>query len=402
MKKRLAVLFLALALLLPACAQNDGGGEGSGATGSEGAGDSEGAAEGEPIIVGYAGDFSDVYSFYDIPIRDGFQFAVDEINADGGVLGRPLELRTSDGRNDQAVTLEATQEMIDEGASYLIGTTGDPFLAQAQVACSAGIPISTGDGTAPTLVGDAGDCAFQLVMSDNQQGAVAAEYAREQGYEKAFLVGSSEIPYTKNLPGYFREVFEDDGGEVVGEAEFRIESADFSPTVTRIRNADPQPDVIFTSMFVPDSPVFMRQLRAAGVDIPVISTDGSHDASLLEAGKAVEGMTFTTHGLPADNELAELFSAYEEAEGSSPDSPVFGVGYDEAHLLAQAIEDAGTSEPADIMAALGELSEVEGSTGTVTMDPETRRSEKTIAVVSVKDGEFTLVDSRTPETVPDP
>lgn len=411
MMKRLMVLLLVLVLGAAACAQNGGGGDEAaggdageaGGDGTEAAGEDQGEAEGEPIIVGHAADFSDVYSFYDIPIRDGFQFAVEEINAEGGVLGRPLELRTSDGRNDQALTLEATQGFIDQGASYLIGTTGDPFIAQAQLACSANIPISTGDGTAPTLVQDAGECAYQLVMSDNLQGAAAAEYAREQGYETAFVVGSSEIPYTENLPEYFQEVFEAEGGEVVGEAEYRIESAEFGPIVTRIRNADPQPDVIFTPMFVPDTPVFVRQLRAAGVDIPVISTDGAHDASLLEAGDAVEGMTFTTHGLATDgNALDELFSRYEEAEGSRPESPVFGVGYDEAHLLAQAIEDAGSAEPADIMEGLANVDGVEGATGTVTMDPETRRSEKTIALVSVENGEFTLVDERTPETVPDP
>src|SRR5581483_9332364 len=125
--------------------------------------------------------------------------------------GYQLELKTIDMRNDVAEGSTVTQQLLDEGAKYLIGTTGDGFLAEASVACATGIPISTGDGTAPTLVSDAGPCAFQWVMSDNVQGATLAEWALQQGYQTAYVIGSSEIPYTKNLPTYFTEVFEAGG-----------------------------------------------------------------------------------------------------------------------------------------------------------------------------------------------
>ncbi len=196
-------------------------------------------------------------------------------------------------------------------------------------------------------------------------------------------------------------MFEDGGGEVVGEGEFRIGSGDFGAQVTEIAALDPAPDVIFTPMFVPDTPVFMRQLRSAGVDIPVISTDGSHDASLLEAGEAVEGLVFTTHGLPAEgNALAELFARYAESSGSEPDSVVFGVGYDQMTGLAQAIESAGSTDPADVLAAISSIS-VDGATGEMTVDPDTRRATKAITIVRVVDGTFEFVDQRVPETILD-
>ena len=116
------------------------------------------------------------------------------------MLGRPLELKTVDMRNDVAEAAKVTQQLIDDGAAYLIGTVGDGILAEGQVACTAGVPISTGLGTAPTLVGDMGDCAYQLVMSDNIQAAVLAEYALAEGYETAYVLGSNEIPYTRDLP----------------------------------------------------------------------------------------------------------------------------------------------------------------------------------------------------------
>jgi branched-chain amino acid transport system substrate-binding protein len=392
--RRLLAMLCLVGLVAAAC-----GGDGGQAE-PEGGGEPQ---EQGPIVIGYVGDFSDVYSFYDLPVRDGAQFAVDEINADGGVLGRELELVARDGRNDQAETVQLIEEMLSEGVNYIIGTTGDPFVAEALVACGANVPISTGDGTAPTLVADAGECAYQLVMSDNVQGAVAAQYAYDQGYRNAFMLRSEEIPYTGNLPTYFAEAFENLGGSVMGEEQYRIDAGDYSAQVTAIANLSPQPDVIFTPMFIPDTPVFMRQLRAAGVDIPVISTDGNHDASLLDAGRAVQGMVFTTHALPQpDTELTDLFARYEEETGEAPSSVVVGIGYDEIHYLKQAVEDAESADPEALIESLGQVEGFQGVTGEITMDPETRRAEKPVTLVEVRGGELTFVDQFYPDFVPDP
>lgn len=389
------LIIAALALIVASCGGGDGGnggGEQAGGDGGE-----------EPIKIGYVGDFSDIYSFYDAPIREGAQFAIDEINADGGVSGRELELIARDGKNNQEQSVRAAEELIaDQGVNYMIGSTSDPFIAIGTLACQAGVPISTGDSTAPTLVQDIGECAYQIVMSDNVQGGVAGEYAAKQGYETAFLLRSSEIPYTNNLPRYFSEAFERQGGQIVGSEEYRIDAGDYSAQVTKIANASPQPDVIFTPMFIPDTPVFMRQLRAAGVDIPVISTDGNHDPSLLKARAAVEGMVFTTHALPREGtELGDFFTRFKEETGSEPASVVTGVGYDEIYFLKAALEKAGSAEPNALMEALADTS-IEGVTGSITMDPETRRAEKPVTLVAVEGGEFSFVDQFFPEFVPEP
>ncbi|MCB0212123.1 MAG: ABC transporter substrate-binding protein [Anaerolineae bacterium] len=361
-------------------------------------------ASGDPIKIVYVGDFSDVYSFYDLPVRNGAQFAVEEINAAGGVLGRPLELMTSDGKNDQALSLQLLEEALSGGdVAYIIGTTGDAFLAQATVACGQGIPISTGDGTAPTLVGDAGDCAFQLVMSDTIQGALAAQYAYQQGYRTAFTIRSTEIPYTDNMIDYFTESFEHLGGKVIGEEQYRIDAGDYSALATSIAGLPEAPDVLFTAMFIPDTPIFVRQLRSAGVETPLISTDGNHDASLLDAGEAVEGMVFTTHAFPsADNALGKFFALYEESTGTAPDSVAYGVGYDEIYMVKQAIESTGSAEPADIMEGLKQISGFEGVTGTITMNPDTRRSDKAVTLVKVENGELVFLDQVLPDYIPEP
>ena len=86
---------------------------------------------------------------------------------------------------------------------------------------------------------------------------------------------------------YFSAAFEHGGGTIVGTDEYKIGAGDYSAVVTKVTSVDPPPDVIFTPMFIPDSVVFLRQLRQAGSTIPVLSTDGNADAGA--AGRGHEG-----------------------------------------------------------------------------------------------------------------
>jgi len=357
----------------------------------------------EPIKVGFVSDFSGFWAANEVPMRDGAQYAVDEINAAGGVLGRPLELIARDGKDDNALTVRLVQELIDEGVVYIIGTVGDPMVATGQIACEAGIPISTGIGSAPNLVDDAGPCAFTIVMNDTIQGAVAAEYAYDQGYRTAYLLRSSAVPYTQNLPTYFQEAFERLGGTVLGEDEFALEGGDYSAQVTTISSLPAAPDVIYTSMIVPDTNLFMRQLRAAGVDIPVLGSDGDDNPVFLEAGPAVEGFVFTTSGFPVPGTpLADFYDAYEAATGTRPDNIFYAEGYDEIYAVKHAIDSAGSAEPGAILEALRHLQGFVGITGAWDMNPETRRADKPVALVGIENNKFTYVDMFFPEWVPEP
>ncbi|HEY7761666.1 MAG TPA: ABC transporter substrate-binding protein [Actinomycetota bacterium] len=386
MHRRAVVMMVAVCLAAAACSTADEPeGDGGGASGS---------ASGEPIVIGFPADLTTDWSYYDAPMQEGAQFAVDQINDEGGVLGRPLELQTVDMRNDLAEATKVTQQMIDDGAAYLIGTVGDGILAEGQVACAAGVPISTGLGSAPTLVGDMGECAYQLMMSDNIQAAVLAEYAIDQGYETAYVLGSNEIPYTRDLPKFFTDAFENGGGSVVGEDEYKIGAADYSAVVTKIANTDPAPDAIFTPMFIPDSAVFLRQLRQAGVEIPVLSTDGNADAALLDAGaNAIDGLTFSNSVCTAegDPDVQAFYDDYEERYGKEPSSYVAVIGYDEVNFVADAIEAAGSTEPDAIIEQLAAL-DATGISGDVTMDPETRRANKSVALIQMDGTEFTCLD----------
>ena len=383
MIRRTVALSFTLVLLSAACSTTSSSSPGGG-------GSASGSPTGTPIVIGFPADLTTDWAYYDKPMEQGAQFAVDKINDAGGLLGRPLQLKTVDMRDDVAEGAKVTQQLIDDGAAYLIGTVGDGILAEGQVACTNGIPISTGLGTAPTLVGSMGDCAFQFVMSDNIQAAVGAEYALKQGYTTAYVLGSNEIPYTNDLPVYFTKAFENGGGTVVGTDEYKIGAGDYSAVVTKITSVSPPPDVIFTPMFIPDSVVFLRQLRQAGSTIPVLSTDGNADPALLDAGKkAIDGLTFTNSVCTAEGDPAvqQFYDDYHARYGKDPASYVAVIGYDEVNLVANAITAAGSTDPAALKDKLANM-DYTGISGHVQMDPKTRRANKPASLLQMHGTKF--------------
>ena len=161
----------------------------------------------------------------------------------------------------------------------------------------------------------------------------------------------------------------------------------------------PKPDVIFTPMFVPDSGAFLKQLRAAGVEIPVITTDGNDSSLFVDSGgSAVDGTVYTTHGFAAEGSpLADFIAAYTEWKGSAPESNTFeAIGRDNVYALVEAANAAGSAEPDALLAAILALKDVPLLTGNTTMDPATRFPIKEITLVKMAGTEYTFLEAVVP------
>ena len=353
-----------------------------------------GAASGEPIVIGFPADLSTDWAYYDSPMQEGAQFAVDQINESGGVLGRPLELQTVDMRNDVAEAAKVTQQLIDDGAVYLIGTVGDGILAEGQVACATGVPISTGLGTAPSLVGDMGECAYQLVMSDNIQAAVLAEYAHRRGVRDRLRAGLERDPlHARTCPSFFTDAFENGGGTVVGTDQYKLGAGDYSAVVTKIANVDPAPDAVFTPMYIPDSVVFLRQLRQAGLDHAGAvhrrqrrrraagrGRQGDRRAHVLELGVHGRGRPRRAGVLRrlqrGERQGPELLRRGDRLRRGQP-----GGRRDRGGGQHRARRDHRAARATDYT----------GISGHVVMDPETRRADKPAALIQMDGTEFTCL-----------
>jgi branched-chain amino acid transport system substrate-binding protein len=360
-------------------------------------------SEAGPIKIGYAAAVTGELAAYDSP--SGVQCAIDRVNDAGGVLGRQLELVVKDMASDPVQAGTVGQELLDEGVALILGPpTDDTALPIAQVAAGSSVAVLAVTATQPALT-QAADNAFMTAYGDNQSGAVAAEVAYESGLRSAWLMLTRDIgSYGIVTPNAFADAFTRLGGAVVGEGNWSYGVNEFGSQVNEIVGSSPAPDVVFFAGPVPDNAAFIRQLRAAGSDAVVYGTDGFDDPAFLEVGQAdIEGTTFSTLGFPeAGSALLEFFDDCE-ARGHDVRNVFTGMGGDAVAVVVAALESAGSAEPADVMEALRGLDEVQGVvTDSITYKDVGGTPLRNIAVVTVQNGDFTLVEWRRPAFIPEP
>lgn len=375
---------------------------GSGDTSSSAAGETSGE---KVLTIGYSAALSGPYAAYDGPVVHGAQLAEDQINKAGGINGWKVKLDLVDNKGDQALSATTTQELLDKGVRTFIVTCSDSMTAQTQLIAQGGGIVNLGALTAPTVAIDAGKRAFMTTFGDNTQSAAIADYCLAQGYKTAYLISSPELPATELSPKWFADVFTAGGGQIVGEDTYKIGQSEYGTQVTKIKNCEPQPDVIFSAIFVPDSGVFLKQLRGAGIDIPFVSLDGN-DSELFpqSGGNAVDGAVYATHAFSGSpGMMQEFLAAYEDFFGKKPETnAIEAIGRDCVYLMVQAAAKAGSSDPDKVLAAIHETKGFPLLTGDYSAVEGSVVPDLPVFLIKMDGTKTTLVDEVRPTNVPDP
>ena len=337
---------------------------------------------------------------YDAPVIEGVHLAVDEINAAGGIGGSTMiELIEKDVRSDAAQTSIAAQELVDEGVSVLVlPCDADPALAAIGIVSSAQIPAISTCASSPTLPMIGGDYMFANFPGDNVQATVSASWAREQGFETAYIIYSPDSQYT-TMPLYFADVFTNTGGTMLGQDTHSIGQQDFSAIATRIASLPEQPDVIMTSSYEPDFPSMIKALRAAGVTSQIIGSDGIDSPTTFSLGDVGEGIVFTTAGYAEEGSPLAAFNAKYEAKSGKASETVFNaVGYDLIKVLEAAVlATGGSTDPQALRDAIANLENVQGATSTITYKGTDGMPVRQVALIRVKGGEREYLGSPSPD-----
>ena len=358
----------------------------------------------DDIIIGYvAAATGELAPYGSVP---GVQCMVDIINDGGGVLGgRKFKLLVRDMKSDAALSGTAAQELIDAGAKVLLGPpTDDGLIPAGQMALPHSIPVISVGSTQVQWPAAIPGIAYLTAYGDNAAASAAAHFAAANGYKTALLMISHDIgSYSIATPRYFGETFERLGGKVFGEINWNWGTTDYSPQITEIKAMDPQPDLIFSAFIMPDGGTFMRQLYAAGLEIPVFGTDGMDDPTMLDqAGPGAELMNFTTHGFPTEGSTLKNFYDECEGRGFTVQNVFFGLGGEAVEIVRHAVEQAGSDDPAKINEAISNIDGMKGvTTASVTFKGHAGVPLKEMVIVKAKDGAFYQADSILPEWVPD-
>jgi branched-chain amino acid transport system substrate-binding protein len=411
-----------LAMLLAACGGGSSSSSSSETTGSEsgsteassetaGGESSSGGEEGSgaegKLKIGFSAALAGSFAPFDAPELAGMEFAEKKINGEGGLDGIEVEVISENNKGETSATATTTQDLLDKEITSFVMTTADSSVAGGQLIQNAGGVMTMGVNTPPVLLEEIGDHAFNINFTDNLQAAADAEYACEQGYKSAYELVAPQSPYTseETMGKYFAEAFEHDcGGKVTGSDQFTIGSTNFGSQVTKLQNASPAPELIFTSMFVPDSGTFLKQLRGAGVETPFIGTDGDDDPAFAEtAGSAANGAVYSTHQFPEPGGTLEKFDAeFEKVMGKPVETSTFeAIGRDQVYALVEAAHLAGSFEPEPMAEALASLKNYETIQGNLTMLPG-RYPELPAYLVEIDNGKPKLVAKIAPKFIPEP
>ena len=364
----------------------------------------------EPIKIGAIYNLTGAQASLDAPSANGAKLAIKEINAAGGLLGRPVELALYDGKTDAAtIGNAATQLTESEKVVAMLGfSDSDQTLAAAPIAAKAGVVFITSGATSPKLPEQVPDYLYMACFGDNVQAAAGAEYAYDTLKAKsAYMLVDKGMEYTLLLGKYFKERFTELGGSVALEDTYQTGDKDFSAQITKLKAAGALPDVLFISSGPDDIGTIVKQFRDAGIDKPIFGGDGYDTPLLVQiAGKGAENTYFTTHSLMdatlGSDAVKKFIAAYQAEFKTPPENAFAGLGYDTVKLIADAITRGGSADPKAIREALAQTKDLPGVTGAITFQPGSRIPQKGVTVILVKDGKFTLAAEVVPQKVPAP
>jgi branched-chain amino acid transport system substrate-binding protein len=415
-KKTWLALLTVLLLLAAACGDDDGGGGGGDEeTGGDGGGELEAldvdaildnTAEceeptGDPLLIGYAADFSELGGYADGPGSQAAEFMAERINCAGGIGGTPVEITVEDIQGDPDVTQRAAQDLLDQGVHAILGPPfSDVGLPLLQVV-NGQVPVLFVSSTEPVLP-DAELNSFLVPYDDPVQATAAAEFAIEQGWETAATFSSADAPYFEQNPAVFTEVFEELGGEVTDDYSFSLEDSDFSTQVNQM--AGNAPDVMYTAMPMPLVGTLLGQIDGAGLeDLEIIGADAFDASGVAAAGPDAEGVYYTTHGFPGDgNRMERFLDAYEAENGEALETVSFGtLAADAVLIVAHAYTQAGSLDAAAIAEEIKNIEDLELITESVTYAGTNGTPIKPVFIHQIVDGEISLADNFIPENVPE-
>ena len=352
----------------------------------------------EPIRIGEFASLTGKQASFGQTNHRGAVFAVEEINAAGGVLGRPLELVTEDTRSMPGETATVVKKLLArDKVDAIVGETGSSAALEAAPLCqNARVPMISATATNPQVT-EAGDYVFRACFIDPFQGTVLAKFAAQtlHAHRTAILIANGSA-YSVGLAKYFKEHFTGAGGVIAAEQKYSEGDRDFRAQLTAIKAANP--DALFASGDYAESALICVQARQLGLTVPVFGGDTWDSPALVEiGGAAVEGGYFSAHFSPdATDPAVRNFVRRFRARwaGASPDTGT-SLGYDAVQVLADAIRRAGSTDGARVRAALATTRNFPGVTGRITIDAQ-RNASKSAVIFTVRQGKFVYVESVAP------
>lgn len=379
MKKFLAVLLtLAMVLALTACGNGGNGGNGGNSgNGNGGGGDADGGqSSGEPIKVGVYLPLSGANAAVGQSGVEGIEMAVEEINAAGGIAGRPIEIIKEDEENDPTTAVSVVNKLInqDEVVAIIGSVNSSVTLAAMEVSEDAGIPMVTPISSGAAITGSGNQYIVRGQANDLLQAGAVVEYAIAKGYQKIGLMYQND-DYGGGARDVIVEIMKQNNMTLAADEGFEASAADVTPQLQNVKAAGCD-CLIMYCMYAPGATIANQAAQLGMGDLPLLGGGGLTNAKLYELGGdnvvgVVNSQTFLA-GADAVNEFSAKFIENFQAKYNDTADSNNAMAYDSTYILAEglkySLEQYNDLSGDHIMEGMKAIKDMPLATGTITID----------------------------------
>ena len=365
---RVALLLLALSLVLPASTQTT------------------------TIKIGSFLSLTGSTSAYGISAANAIKLATDEVNRDGGIDGKMIELVIEDDHSNTEEVPKIVDKLIgDDKVDALIA---EPVSTRAMLAAPIAqrhrVVMISSASVKPELTMQ-GDYIFRACFISSTEGEAIAKFAVDKLKAKtAAVIMDFKNDYAMTLGSFFMASFRKLGGQVLNQQGYIAGDTDLSAQMSSIMKS--KPDIIFAPGFYTTAPVVVRFVKQSGFKGDIIGSDGWDSPNLLDGGSGpFEGVYFANHFWAGSTDplVQKFVSNYRTKYGVDPDAGA-ATAYDAARMLFDAFKRAKSKEKSAVRDALAQTKDFPGVTGKITLDAN-RNAQVPVYMLRIeKGGKFTL------------
>ena len=354
------------------------------------------------IVIGNLQDISGPTSVWGNAVTRGAEIAVEKINAAGGVDGAMLKLITLDTKANVQEAIKAYNSLVSSQAVAVVGPpVSNIGLALAPIANKAGVPLVGSFIDPRVTVGEDGKpqtAMFLMQPSSIQYSEIMAGYTVEKlGLKKVGVLYDQSNAFAVSLLKPYVEYVKKAGGQIVSEQIYTKGDKDYKTQLAKIKEAGA--DCLYFPNYIQDAVLAMKQRKQIGLNIPVI---GGLDfappfASLVNDPEAADDIYLANNFSEKEPQLGDVWKIYKAKYNEDPVNKVF-LGYDKILLIREGMKLGGGTASAQIIAGLSKVKNLQGTTGVLTISPETHQpTGLSMVMYKIEKGKYVELGRYVPE-----
>ncbi|PHO10906.1 branched chain amino acid ABC transporter substrate-binding protein [Malaciobacter canalis] len=348
----------------------------------------------DTVKIGVQAPITGKYANEGQGIEQFVKLIVNEKNAQGGLLGKQIEVVTCDDEAKAQKAAVCARKLVNAGVFAVIGSYTSGATEAAQATYYRNKVLQTSDGTSDSLIKRKYWTFFRNSFPNSAQSDFTADYFVNQKNYKRIVVLSDYSSYSEGLGDATEKSIKKIGGNVIFRGKIKSGTQNFTAMLTKIKSMNP--DVIYYSGYYTDGGLLRSQQKQLGIDADFVGGDSNDNPDFLKlAGSAAEGtvlINFPTPDILPYKEAKKYLKAYEDTYNMKPPSIWAVVNADGLRAIMHGVEQTKSFDTKKISDFLHNLKDFPGITGPVTFREDGERIGAEFMVYEIqKDGSYKVL-----------